>query len=256
MLLLPTSLTRCALVSGRWTGERGTRWTAETAATNSTHAVYSNSLFVYPVQNVSLGHSQRNTPSMLPLSIPFSCAYPLETESNLNVPIQPYLRLDGVVGVGSKAPASMSLFHNSNYTEPYPEGPVSLPLGSTLYVGVLVEERDSSFVVVLEDCFATHSPDSDGPVKYFLVQNKCPSQGSQVTVHESGSSLQARFSALLFLYQGDYQDVFLHCSLSLCDQRSSSCSPVCSRRRSRSAFKSNPLKPLTIGPITWGKKLG
>ena len=45
-------------------------------------------------------------------------------------------------------------------------------------------------------------------------------------MEESGLSLQARFSALLFLFQGDYRDVYLHCSLNLCDQRNSSCSPV------------------------------
>jgi hypothetical protein len=55
---------------------------------------------------------------------------------------------------------------------------------------------------------------------------RCPSDRTQVRVEESGSSLEARFSVLLFLFQGDYRDVFLHCSLSLCDQRSSSCTPV------------------------------
>uniref|UniRef100_A0A8C7LE44 ZP domain-containing protein n=1 Tax=Oncorhynchus kisutch TaxID=8019 RepID=A0A8C7LE44_ONCKI len=103
-----------------------------TLETNSTHAVYSNSLFVYPLNSRNVSLSQ-------PLSIPFSCAYPLETESSLDVAIKPYL-----------------LDHH------------------------------------------------------------------QVRVEESGSSLRARFSALLFLYQGDYRDVFLHCRLSLCDQRSSS----------------------------------
>ncbi|XP_052384331.1 pancreatic secretory granule membrane major glycoprotein GP2-like [Oncorhynchus keta] len=86
-----------------------------------------------------------------------------------------------------------------------------------------------------------------------LFCHRCPSDHHQVRVEESGSSLRARFSALLFLYQGDYRDVFLHCRLSLCDQRSSSCTPNCGRRISRSVSTSASQKPLTIGPITWTK---
>ncbi|XP_038844291.1 deleted in malignant brain tumors 1 protein-like isoform X3 [Salvelinus namaycush] len=217
-----------------------------TLTTNSSHAIYSNSLFIYQVHNVSFTR---------PVSIPFSCAYPLDTESSLDVAVVPYLPVEGVVsGIGSKASASMSLYHNSNYTEPYPAGQrVTLPLGSALHVGVSVNETETErFVVVLDNCYATHSPNPDDPMRYFIIQNKCPSDRTQVRVEESGSSLEARFSALLFVFQGDYQDVFLHCSLSLCDQRSSSCTPLCSRRRrSRSISSSVPLNPVTIGPISW-----
>ncbi|XP_031670272.1 deleted in malignant brain tumors 1 protein isoform X1 [Oncorhynchus kisutch] len=235
-----------------------------TLTTNSSHAIYSNSLFIYQVHNVSFTR---------PVSIPFSCAYPLDTESSLDVAVAPYLPVEGgVSGIGSKASASMSLYHNSNYTEPYPAGQrVTLPLGSVLHVGVSVNETETErFVVVLDNCYATHSPNPDDPMRYFIIQNKylcffivnrlkkenpfrkCPSDRTQVRVEESGSSLEARFSALLFLFQGDYRDVFLHCSLSLCDQRSSSCTPLCSRRRrSRSISSSVPLNPVTIGPISW-----
>jgi hypothetical protein len=50
--------------------------------TNSSHAIYSNSLFIYQVHNVSFTQ---------PVSIPFSCAYPLDTESSLDVAVAPYL---------------------------------------------------------------------------------------------------------------------------------------------------------------------
>ncbi|XP_045898708.1 pancreatic secretory granule membrane major glycoprotein GP2-like isoform X1 [Micropterus dolomieu] len=147
----------------------------------------------------------------------------------------------------------MSLFHNSSYTETYPAGQVILPVGSPLYVGVSVEERDPRFAVVLEDCHATHSSNPDDPMRYYLIQNKCPTDRQQVSVTESGSSLQARFSALLFLLQNEYRGIFLHCSLSLCDQRSFSCVPHCTSRTYRSVSSSDPLMPLTVGPISWDK---
>lgn len=52
--------------------------------TNTTHAVYSNSLVVYPVDG-------RNDSLSRPVSYPLSCVYPLETESRLDVALRPYL---------------------------------------------------------------------------------------------------------------------------------------------------------------------
>ncbi|XP_054461205.1 uromodulin [Anoplopoma fimbria] len=216
-----------------------------TLRTNGTHAIYSNSLFIYPTNNSSF---------MLPVSLPFSCAYPLDTDTSLNMAIRPFLGLDGgISSSGPKARASMFLFRNSNYTDTYPAGVVTLPVGSPLYVGVSVEERDPRFAVVLEDCYATHSSNPDDSTQYPLIQNKCPTDRQQVSVIESGSSLQARFSALLFLFQNEYTNVYLHCSLSLCDQRSSNCVPPCTSRTYRSVSNSDPLSTLTIGPIIWDK---
>uniref|UniRef100_A0A3Q3QAR5 ZP domain-containing protein n=1 Tax=Monopterus albus TaxID=43700 RepID=A0A3Q3QAR5_MONAL len=213
-----------------------------TLRTNSTHAIYSNSLFVYPLNNTYF------TPSV---RLPFFCVYPLDTDTSLNVAISPFLPLaGGLSGVGEPARASMSLFRNSNFTEAYPAGWVSLPVGSPLFVGISVEERDTGFVVVLEDCYSTHSPNSSDPAQYFLIQNKCPADRRQVSVVENGSSLKARFSALFFLFQGDYQNVYLHCNLSLCNRRTHNCVPFCSSRTHRSVSHSIPVKPLTIGPIT------
>ncbi|KAL3996060.1 deoxyribonuclease-1-like protein [Sarotherodon galilaeus] len=209
--------------------------------TNSTHVIYFNSLFIYPLANLSFA---------LPVSLPFSCAYPLDTDANLNVAIIPDLFTGGISGSGPKARTSMSLFRNSNYTESYPPGQVYLPVGSPLYVGVSVEDTDPVLAAVLEDCYATHSPNPDDPTQYPLIKNKCPTDRQKVSIVESGSSLRARFSALLFLLQGEYRDIYLHCSLSLCNQRNYNCVPSCTSRTRRSVSNSASMNPVTIGPIT------
>ncbi|CAI5679449.1 unnamed protein product [Oreochromis niloticus] len=212
--------------------------------TNSTHIIYFNSLFIYPLANLSFA---------LPVSLPFSCAYPLDTDASLNVAIRPDLFTGGISGSGPKARASMSLFRNSDYTESYPPGQVYLPVGSPLYVGVSVEHTDPVLAAVLEDCYATHSPNPDDPTQYPLIQNKCPTDRQKVSIVESGSSLRARFSALLFLLQGQYRDIYLHCSLSLCNQRNYNCVPSCTSRTHRSVSNSAFMNPVTIGPITLDK---
>ncbi|KAF3844040.1 hypothetical protein F7725_016088 [Dissostichus mawsoni] len=158
-----------------------------TLKTNSTHAIYSNSLFIYPKSNSSFVH---------PLSVPFTCT------------------LKGAItGSGSRAKASMSLFHDSSFSEKYPAGLVTLPVGSPL----------------------------------------CPADRRQVSVVESGASLRARFSSLFFLLQHEYRDLYLHCSLSLCDRRTSSCVPPCTHRNYRSVSNSEHLETITVGPILWEK---
>ncbi|XP_059199569.1 uromodulin-like, partial [Centropristis striata] len=216
-----------------------------TLRTNSTHAIYSNILFIYPISNASFN---------VPVRLPFSCAYPLDIDASLNVALKPVMPVEvGLEGSGARVEASMSLFRHSNYTETYPAGRVTLPVGSPLYVGVSVQETDPSFAVVLEDCYASHSSSPDNSMQYPLIRNRCPTDRGQVSVVEIGSSLQARFSAMFFLLHNQYRDVYLHCSLSLCDQRSSSCVTSCRSRINRSVSNSEPLTTLTIGPIIWEK---
>ncbi|KAM3605039.1 uncharacterized protein V6R79_019661 [Siganus canaliculatus] len=213
--------------------------------TNDTHSVYSNSLFIYP----------NSSSSSLPVDIPFSCAYPLDTDASLNVALRPLLDLDAPLsGSGAKARAFMYLYRDSSYAQTYPPGIVVLPVGSPLYVGVTVEDREPRFAAVLEDCYATYTANPEDPVAYHLIQNQCPADSKLVSVTQSGSSLQARFTALFMLLSDDeFRDVYFHCSLSLCDHASSSCVPSCSSRTRRSASSSELLEPVTIGPITWSK---
>ncbi|XP_054631729.1 uncharacterized protein LOC129181075 [Dunckerocampus dactyliophorus] len=236
---------------------------------NGTNVIYSNTLFIYPANNAI----------SLPLRIPFSCVYPLDTQTRLNTAIRPFNEedvelqdlddqslqsgalevspqwqvMEGVfVGSGVKLRASMFLFKESDYKEPYPAGVVVLPAGSPLYVEVSVDKKDPSLVVVLEECFASLSSDPDRLERYSFISNKCPTDRQQVFEFESGSSLQARFSALFIPEEND-QDFYVHCSLSLCDRRRNACIPSCPRRVRRSVSEAPPIKPLTIGPITWEK---
>ncbi|XP_054865751.1 uromodulin-like [Amphiprion ocellaris] len=212
--------------------------------TNSTHAVYSNALFIYPY----------NQSFAVPVTLPFSCAYPLNTDSSLYMTIRPFLPVSGgISGDGPKARAYMNLYRDPGFTDRYSGIQVSLPVGSPLYVGVTVSYGDTNFGLVLEDCFTTHSSNPDDPSRYPFIQNQCPAAGQPVSIIESGRSLQARFSAVLFTLQDDYRDIFLHCNLSLCDRRRYSCIPNCRSRTSRSVSSSASVEPITIGPITWQK---
>ncbi|XP_029987506.1 deleted in malignant brain tumors 1 protein-like [Sphaeramia orbicularis] len=184
--------------------------------TNSTHVIYSNSLFVYPQNNASFS---------IPVSLPFSCAYSLDVDTSLRGAVRPLELSGGISGVGSEPVAFLTLYRDPDYINAYPSGLTSLPVGSPMYVKVTVTRRDPMFVAVLEDCYSTYTPNLNDPFRYYMIQNKCPTDPQQVVLTESGLSLQARFSALLFLPEGEYRPVYLHCHLSLCNPRISRCVP-------------------------------
>ncbi|XP_018523078.1 pancreatic secretory granule membrane major glycoprotein GP2 [Lates calcarifer] len=194
---------------------------------------------------------------VVPEVITFSCAYPLETNTSLDAVIRPPFHRDALSGSGDKATAHMYLFRDSSYLGIYPAGEVTLPVGSTLHVGVFVDESDQSFAVVLEDCFTTHSSNPDDPMQHLLIHSGCPIDPRRVSVVENGLSLRALFSAMLHPLQGDNPYSFLHCRLSLCNKRSNNCVPFCRGRARRFVPRFVPhfaqLDPLTIGPITWEK---
>ncbi|XP_074506615.1 scavenger receptor cysteine-rich domain-containing protein DMBT1-like [Sebastes fasciatus] len=223
---------------------RRTGFCGTVMTTNTTHAIYSNSLFFFPLSNGSF---------VLPSIIPFSCAYPLETETSLNAVIKPQLLKGGLAGSGTKARAYMNLFRDSNYSYSYPAGPLSLPVGSILHVQVSVPLSDPSFAVVLEECYTTSSSYPDDPVRYFLIHSRCSTDSHRVSVVENGLSLRARFSALLFPLQGGNPSVFIHCRLRLCDKRSHNCVPICRKRTYRSAdtVEGGNVTTTTIGPINF-----
>ncbi|XP_042370871.1 pancreatic secretory granule membrane major glycoprotein GP2-like [Plectropomus leopardus] len=189
---------------------------------------------------------------VVPEVIPFTCAYPLETNASLNAAIG-QIHGYGLMGSGARARAHLSLFSDSSFSNHYPVGQITLPVGSALHVQAYVYDSDPSFAVVLGDCYTTYSSNPDDPSRYYLIHYGCSIDPHRVSVVENGLSSRARFSALVFPLRGDNPSVYLHCRLHLCDRRSQNCVPFCRRRVYRSLDNPETLEPVTIGPLTWKK---
>ncbi|KAK7939888.1 hypothetical protein WMY93_003214 [Mugilogobius chulae] len=211
--------------------------------TNRTHVIYSNSIFLYA----------HNDSFSVPKLLPFSCAYPLETEAELNASLRLLFPMDGVVASGEAPKAVMSLYLDQSYTNTYPSGSVSLPVGQPLYVGISVQQNDTGFVTVIDECYFTTSSNPKDTSRHPLIQNKCSVDRQQVLVIESGKSLRARFAALLFEPLGpNWTVVYLHCHLALCSP--GPCVPFCSGKARRSASEDVGKETVTAGPITFGPR--
>nr|XP_003418851.2 pancreatic secretory granule membrane major glycoprotein GP2 isoform X1 [Loxodonta africana] len=211
---------------------------------NKTHAIYQNTFSL--VNNFII----RDTI----LYVNFQCAYPLDMKVSLQTALQPIvsslnISLDGK----GEFVVRMALFQDQNYTSPY-EGDVAvLSVESILYVGAILDRGDTSrFNLLLRNCYATPTKDKADPVKYFIIRNSCPNlQDSTIYVEENGVSSESRFSVQMFMFAGNYDLVFLHCEVHLCDFLNEECQPSCSTsRRLSDVVVIDPARVLDLGPIT------
>ena len=66
----------------------------------------------------------------------------------------------------------MSLYTDSTFTAVHPSGPIFLPLGLVMYVGVVAEDvQEDALVTVLDECFQTHTPDFNDKIRDPIVEN-------------------------------------------------------------------------------------
>ncbi|KAM6155693.1 pancreatic secretory granule membrane major glycoprotein GP2 [Rhynchocyon petersi] len=211
---------------------------------NQTHAIYKNKLSL--VNDLII----RDTI----LNINFQCAYPLDMKVSLQTSLKPIVSsLNFSLGGKGEFTVRMALFQDQNYTSPYEGAEAVLSVKSMLYVGAILDQGDTSrFKLLLRNCYATPTKDKADPVKYFIIKNSCPNLlDSTIYVEENGVSAESRFSVQMFMFAGDYDLVFLHCEVHLCDFHSEQCQPSCSRNSLRSDVVAIDLaRVLDLGPIT------
>ncbi|XP_076997839.1 pancreatic secretory granule membrane major glycoprotein GP2 [Tamandua tetradactyla] len=211
---------------------------------NQTHAIYKNTLSLvndYIIRDIVL-------------NINFQCAYPLDMKVSLQTALQPIVSsLNISMGGSGEFTVRMALFQDQNYTSPYEGAAAVLSVESILYVGAILERGDTSrFNLLLRNCYATPTEDRADPVKYYIIRNSCPNlRDSTIHVKENGVSAESRFSVQMFMFAGNYDLVFLHCEVHLCDSLNEQCQPTCSRSERRSEVVAiDTAQVLDLGPIT------
>ncbi|XP_059834391.1 alpha-tectorin-like [Hypanus sabinus] len=214
---------------------------------NRTHFIHSNTVQGY--YGADNGIVRRNRT----LSIEFSCTVPLTI--NLSLPlgkvVMSFVNIVLPTGTGCLE-ASMIMYRDARYSQAYTETPIFLEVGSKVYIGIHVRDLDANqFVATLENCWVTPISDPSSHVKWALVTNQCPNAVSEVVIEESGVSSISRFKFSAFKFQGDVNDVYLHCQIQLCNFRSTQCSLNCPHQRvARTVRGMKQTGIFTIGPLT------
>ncbi|XP_077131187.1 uromodulin-like [Ranitomeya variabilis] len=211
---------------------------------NATHAIYENTLYLTMESSGIIVRDEE-------LTVRIYCAYALDMMISLNLAVNPIFSSTNItVGGTGQFTAYMALYQDSSYITPYEGSQVVLPVKSMMYVGVFVQGGDySQYSLVMKNCYATPSANSDDPLKYYIIKDSCPNkQDSTISVLENGVSRKGRLSLQVFKFVGNYNSFYVHCAVSLCDVTAGSCAPSCSGISSRSATTEQSYM-LNVGPI-------
>ncbi|XP_042352507.1 zona pellucida glycoprotein d [Plectropomus leopardus] len=219
---------------------------------NFTHISYSLSLLSDPQVT---GNIIRNPV----IKMDFACVYPYVRRVSLPFPVVPFsteavMRVDDL-----DATIQMMLFTDRSYSKAYTSAP-TIELRDKVYVEVTVTEPADFFLLRINECWATQSPQpntSEGLV-HTLLLNGCVKDSTvsflNVSAGQSGrngESSTIRYSFDMFRFTAEPPELYLHCTVQLCEPDDhKSCTPNCNSISKREAVRAAPtLGLLSYGPI-------
>ncbi|PIO13619.1 hypothetical protein AB205_0119110, partial [Aquarana catesbeiana] len=140
----------------------------------------------------------------------------------------------------------MAAYSSPSYTSPVQQSQQeNMPIGSTLYFGMSTEFPDPMFVLRIEQCFATPTPDGSGTIKVQLIQGGCATGEVGVQVLGNGLSKEVRFSISSFSFN-NYGSVYIFCNARLCNNGTGTCA-LCGSSRD----VSETTQQFSLGPFSF-----
>eukprot|EP00057_Strongylocentrotus_purpuratus_P010220 XP_011664694.1 PREDICTED: deleted in malignant brain tumors 1 protein [Strongylocentrotus purpuratus] len=147
---------------------------------------------------------------------------------------------------------NLDRYTNSGFYQPANDSG-EVTLGTPLYFGVRLTSV-ANLTLLIESCWATSSPNPRDDHRYDIIENGCAVDSTTV-IYNWASSTFKRFSIDAFTFIGDYDKVYVHCSILICDNNDSGtrCAQGCLARARRSLQSTGSRsKPHTItnGPLS------
>ncbi|KAM8891659.1 zona pellucida glycoprotein d isoform 2-T2 [Spinachia spinachia] len=193
------------------------------------------------------------------IKMDYTCVYPTIRTVSLPFPVI-HFSSELVMHVDElDANIQMMLYTDQSYSKAYSSAP-TIGLGDKVYVEVTVTEPADYFLLRLNECWATQSPqpNTTAGLVYTLLLNGCVNDETvsflNVSTGESGGNGESstiRYSFDMFRFTAEPHDLYLHCTVELCTpEEHSSCTPNCNSISKREAMRSDPsLGLLSYGPI-------
>ncbi|XP_037306523.2 zona pellucida glycoprotein d [Pungitius pungitius] len=193
------------------------------------------------------------------IKMDFTCVYPSIRTVSLPFPVI-HFASEMVMHVDElDANIQMMLYTDQSYSKAYSSAP-TIGLRDKVYVEVTVTEPADYFLLRLNECWATQSPqpNTTAGLLYTLLLNGCVNDETvsflNVSAGESGGNGESstiRYSFDMFRFTAEPHDLYLHCTVELCTpEEHSSCTPNCNSISKREAMWSDPsLGLLSYGPI-------
>ncbi|XP_029964185.1 zona pellucida sperm-binding protein 1-like [Salarias fasciatus] len=188
------------------------------------------------------------------IRVGFSCRFPkaLSVSSSFAVHKSEYVFTESGFGSFSYA---FEIFRDGNFSERVlPDRyPVEVRLMETVYMGIQATAELGGVQLFVESCVATPDDDPGSNMTYDLIKDGCI-RDETLQVHKSPPT-SFNFQVQAFKFTGDHDQVFITCTVLLCDVSSpaSRCALGClkdaSRRRRRGLDRQTHGHEITQGPL-------
>ncbi|XP_040019996.2 uncharacterized protein LOC120809891 [Gasterosteus aculeatus] len=151
---------------------------------------------------------------------------------------------------------TFEIFTNSNFTSKVAASayPVEVRLLEMIYMGIQAESDLPNVNLFVESCKATPDDNPGNTLSYDLIKNGCQVDET-IIIHKSNET-SFNFEVQAFKFTGNYDQVYITCSVILCEAGSSfsRCAQGClndpsRRRRKRLASRETVGHFITQGPL-------
>ncbi|KAK7891155.1 hypothetical protein WMY93_023118 [Mugilogobius chulae] len=218
---------------------------------NITHIAYSLSL----MSNPRITGNIIREPAV---KLDFKCIFPYIRTVSLKYPVLPFFSETLVRVDELDAKIQMMLYTDSSYSKAYSYAP-TIELGDKVYVEVMVTEPVEFFLLRVNECWATQSPQpnsTDGYV-HTLLLNGCVEDETVIFLNKSytdfgnGEGSVVRYSFEMFRFTSEPYDIYLHCAVQICEPEDpKTCKPNCNSISKREAVMADYTHGLlSYGPI-------
>ncbi|KAK6473025.1 hypothetical protein HHUSO_G27676 [Huso huso] len=148
----------------------------------------------------------------------------------------------------------VEFYDNSAFTTVInPNTHIKVKLKDMIYMGISVQSALSSIRLFVESCRATPHDNPNDPIYYDIISNGCTK--AQTTKVYSGSLKEFRFGLEAFSFIGDYEQVYITCTVLLCgagdpkNRCAQGCTNSSSSRRRRSLVSETQRYFISQGPL-------
>ncbi|XP_037307310.2 ZP domain-containing protein-like [Pungitius pungitius] len=186
------------------------------------------------------------------VKIAFNCRFPktISISSYFNLHNSDYIFTESSFGSFGY---TFEIFTNSNFTSKVAY-PVEVRLLEMIYMGIQAESDLPNVNLFVESCKATPDENPDNRLSYDLIKNGCQ-MDKTIIIHKSNET-SFNFEVQAFKFTGNYDQVYITCSVILCEAGSpfSRCAQGClndpsRRRRKRLASRETVGHLITQGPL-------
>ncbi|TNM84474.1 hypothetical protein fugu_008652, partial [Takifugu bimaculatus] len=217
---------------------------------NGTHIMYKNTVWIESVNNTGNIITRDKT-----INVEFSCAYELDLKISLETVLRPMLSVINLTLPTQEGNfiTKMALYKNAFSTATRTgRARWSSARGIFSTSASLWKGRTRTSSSSLSTCAGPRRHATAGDrLRYVIIERGCPNiKDNTIGMAENGVSLTCRFHVTVFKFIGDYDEVHLHCDVTLCDGDRKACKVNCPQQRRTSSDSGRQKEQiLTVGPI-------